>query len=127
MIDHIGFAVADYSAAKAFYDTVLAALGGRCLFEVTAEQSGSANYAGFGRDRPTFWISDGAPLGAQLHVAFTAQNREQVDRFHAAALAAGATDNGKPGLRPVYHEHYYGAFVIDPDGHNVEAVCHDSA
>jgi catechol 2,3-dioxygenase-like lactoylglutathione lyase family enzyme len=92
--------------------------------EVTAEQTGGDAHCGFGRDCPQFWIGTGRPLQGVLHVAFAAPSRAVVDAFHAAALAAGGRDNGKPGLRPHYHENYYGAFVLDLDGHNVEVVCH---
>jgi catechol 2,3-dioxygenase-like lactoylglutathione lyase family enzyme len=125
MLDHIGFGVSDFIRSRAFYEKALAPLGIKIVMEVTAEQSGSYQGAGFGEDRkPYFWIGNGTPLAGRLHVAFAAPNRAAVDAFYAAALAAGATDNGPPGLRPHYHPSYYGAFVLDPDGHNVEAVCH---
>lgn len=127
MLDHIGIPVADYAASKTFYEAALAPLGITLLMEVTPEQTGHASAAGFGSDNnPYFWIGDdGAPPpGLHSHVAFAAGNRAQVDAFHAAALAAGGRDNGAPGLRPHYHANYYGAFVHDPDGHNIEAVCH---
>ena len=88
------------------------------------EYTDGVRVAGYGRDRPTFWISEGEKQSPATHVALVAENRAQVDAFHGAALAAGGTDNGGPGLRPHYHEHYYGAFVLDPDGNNIEAVCH---
>lgn len=125
MLDHIGFGVSDYARSRAFYEKALAPLGIKILMEVTVEQSGSYEGAGFGDDRkPYFWIGNGPPLTGRLHVAFTAASREAVDAFYHAALAAGATDNGPPGIRAHYHPSYYGAFVLDPDGHNVEAVCH---
>lgn len=124
IIDHIGFAVHDVARSKAFYEKALAPLGVKALFEVTAEQTGGESHCGFGRDHPEFWIGTGRHLRGVLHVAFTAPSRDVVDAFHAAALAAGGRDNGKPGLRPHYHPNYYGAFVLDPDGHNVEVVCH---
>ncbi len=128
MLDHIGFSVSDFARAKAFYQKALAPLGYHILMEVTAEQSGSYEGAGFGDDRkPSFWIGTGTPLAGRLHVAFTARSRADVDAFYQAALAAGASDNGPPGIRAHYHPNYYGAFVIDPDGHNVEAVCHAPA
>jgi catechol 2,3-dioxygenase-like lactoylglutathione lyase family enzyme len=89
-----------------------------------SDEGGPAGYAGFGAERPQFWIGTGKAFTGRLHVAFAATDREQVRAFYAAALAAGAKDNGPPGLRPHYHANYYGAFVIDPDGHNVEAVSH---
>jgi catechol 2,3-dioxygenase-like lactoylglutathione lyase family enzyme len=126
MIDHVGLAVSGYERSREFYRSVLAPLGGELVMEVTAEQTGDGSHAGFGmHGRPTFWIgtSQNAHSG-NVHVAFTAPDRDAVRAFHRLALEAGATDNGAPGLRPHYHEHYYGAFVLDPDGHNIEAVCH---
>lgn len=124
VLDHIGFAVTDLASSKAFYEKALAPLDVKPLFEVTAEMTGGEAHCGFGRDRPEFWIGTGRRLQGVLHVAFTASSRAVVDAFHEAATAAGGKDNGKPGLRPHYHPNYYGAFVLDPDGHNVEAVCH---
>jgi|SRR4249919_1004768 len=126
MIDHIGLPVSDYRKSKAFYTHVLTPLGYGLVMEVTPEMTGgSDSHAGFGlQSRPQFWIGSGDALRGRLHVCFAANTRAQVDAFHIAALAAGATDNGAPGLRPLYHANYYGAFVIDPDGHNIEAVCH---
>ena len=126
MIDHLGLPVSDYARSKAFYERALLPLGYSMVFEVTpAMTDGSESHAGFGLPRrPQFWISSGEPLRGRLHVAFAANTRAQVDAFHVAALAAGGHDNGAPGLRPQYHEHYYGAFVLDLDGHNIEAVCH---
>jgi catechol 2,3-dioxygenase-like lactoylglutathione lyase family enzyme len=128
MIDHVGLQVSGYERSREFYRKVLAPLGGELVMEVTAEQTGDGAHAGFGMNgRPTFWIGTSQqanhPTGA-VHVAFTAPNRSAVMAFHRAAIEAGAKDNGAPGLRPHYHAHYYGAFVLDPDGHNVEAVCH---
>lgn len=124
MIDHMGLAVSDFARARAFYERVMPALGAHLMMEFGPEVTGSVRVAGFGRDKPDFWISEGEHTAPRVHVAFYATDRAMVDAFHAAALAAGATDNGAPGLRPEYHEHYYGAFVLDPDGHNIEAVCH---
>lgn len=128
MLDHVGFAVTDYTKSKAFYEEALRPLGIGLLMEVTPEQTGGDAHAGFGEGRkPYFWISTGAkPKGGQ-HVAFAAPDRKSVDAFYAAAIATGGRDNGKPGLRPVYHPDYYGAFVLDPDGNNIEAVCHSPA
>ena len=125
MLDHIGLQVFDYERSKLFYQRVLAPLGGALAMEVTAEQTGHRAHAGFGMNgKPCFWISTDPALGrGQVHVAFTAADRRSVDAFHAAALAAGARDNGAPGPRLHYHPNYYGAFVLDPDGHNIEAVC----
>ncbi|MFI4995125.1 MAG: VOC family protein [Hyphomicrobiales bacterium] len=125
MLDHIGFAVSDFERSLAFYKKALEPLGFGLVMEVPREATGGEAHAGFGRDgRPQFWIGTGKGLAGRLHVAFAARNRADVDAFHAAAIRAGATDNGKPGLRPIYHPNYYGAFVLDPDGHNIEAVCH---
>lgn len=124
MLDHIGIPVSDYARSKAFYERALAPLGIGLAMEVTPEQTGNDWSGGFGsQGKPYFWIGPD-PNTARTHVAFVAPDRAAVDAFHKAALAAGARDNGAPGLRPHYHEHYYGAFVLDPDGHNVEAVCH---
>ena len=124
MLDHVGVAVSDYDRAKAFYQQALAPLGIALLFEVTAEQTGAEAHAGFGAaGRPFFWIGTGARPTQSIHVAFAAPDRATVAAFHAAALAAGGTDNGAPGLRPHYHADYYGAFVLDADGNNIEAVC----
>ena len=118
IIDHIGFAVADYARSKHFYAHCLAPLG----LELVTEIEG---WAGFGRDgKAELWFGEDDPVQAPMHIAFVAENRERVAAFHRAGLEAGARDNGAPGLRPIYHEHYYGAFLIDPDGHNIEAVCH---
>ncbi|CAM3507184.1 VOC family protein [Paracidovorax anthurii] len=125
MIDHTGVVVTDIEASKAFYRQALAAIGYQLLAEFPAAVTGHTDVAGFGEPpKPDFWISRGTPNQPPLHVAFRAATRAAVDAFHAAALAAGGTDNGAPGLRPHYHPHYYGAFVRDPDGHNIEAVCH---
>ena len=125
MIDHLGINVADFDASKAFYDQAMAPLGASLIYMVPLEYTGGAKVGGYGRDRPVFWLQEGKDgQKAHQHVAFTARSRAEVDAFHAAALAAGGKDNGEPGLRPHYHPNYYGAFVFDPDGNNVEAVCH---
>jgi catechol 2,3-dioxygenase-like lactoylglutathione lyase family enzyme len=124
MLDHIGFPVADFARSKAFYERALVPLGYRVVMEVNLSDDGEDGYAGFGAGRPQFWIGTGKPLQGRLHVAFMAKNRAEVRAFYEAALAAGGSDNGAPGLRPHYHENYYGAFVLDPDGHNIEAVTH---
>lgn len=125
MLDHVGFAVTDYGKSKAFYEKALQPLGISVVMEVTPEQAGGDAHAGFGEGfKPYFWIGTGAkPKGGQ-HVAFAAKDRKSVDAFYEEALAAGGRDNGAPGLRPIYHPDYYGAFVLDPDGNNIEAVCH---
>lgn len=126
IFDHMGFGVGDYVRAKAFYGAVLAPLGIHFVMEIEAHDNASGfAAAGFGRDGdPLFWIGAEGVTRPVMHLAFRAQTREQVDHFHAAALAVGGTDHGAPGLRPRYHPHYYAAFIIDPDGHNIEAVCH---
>ena len=124
MIDHMGFPVSDYARSKAFYEKALAPLGYVLVREVL-ENAFGAKAAGFGiGGKPDFWIGGEGGLNRELHVAILAKDRAQVDGFHKAALAAGGTDNGAPGIRAHYHPNYYGAFVIDPDGHNIEAVCH---
>jgi catechol 2,3-dioxygenase-like lactoylglutathione lyase family enzyme len=128
MLDHVTLRVGDLARSRGFYATALAPLGISVLWEVTAEQSGGNTYVGFGEDRkPYFWIGGGEPASGPMHVAFVAADRATVAAFHAAALAAGGRDNGGPGLRPHYHPNYFGAFVLDPDGNNVEAVCHAPA
>jgi catechol 2,3-dioxygenase-like lactoylglutathione lyase family enzyme len=117
MFDHLGFGVADFAASRAFYTAALAPLG----IEVAMELDGRA---GMGRDgRAQFWFGDKNKPANPMHLAFTASNRAEVRAFHEAALKAGGKDNGGPGLRPDYHPDYYGAFVIDLNGHNIEAVC----
>jgi catechol 2,3-dioxygenase-like lactoylglutathione lyase family enzyme len=125
MLDHVGIPVSDFMHSKGFYLKVLATLGYGLVLEVASEETGGHSHAGFGpKGKPAFWIGSGKPLKGGVHFAFVAKNREAVRAFHKAALAAGGKDNGAPGLRPHYHENYYGAFVLDPDGHNIEAVCH---
>jgi predicted lactoylglutathione lyase len=126
VIDHVGIPVSDLSHATEFYLKALAPLGIGMIMQVSAEQTGKGAAVGFGAEmKPIFWIGEGdAASGQHVHVAFAAQSRADVDAFYQAALAAGAKDNGAPGLRPHYHADYYGAFVIDLDGNNIEAVCH---
>lgn len=121
MFDHVGFRVRNLAASRAFYLAALAPLG----FGVAMQ---GPTGVGLGRGRkPELWLAQGDPPVSPLHIAFAAGNRAEVDAFHAAALAAGGRDNGRPGLRLHYHPNYYGAFAIDPDGHNIEAVCHRAA
>ncbi|WKE64261.1 VOC family protein [Gallaecimonas kandeliae] len=128
MIDHTGVTVSDFEKSKAFYQAALAPLGYSLLMSLPKAVTGSTDVAGFGEPpKPDFWISQGTPNRPPIHVAIRAANRAQVDAFHRAALDAGGTDNGAPGPRPHYHPDYYGAFVLDPDGHNIEAVCHEPA
>jgi catechol 2,3-dioxygenase-like lactoylglutathione lyase family enzyme len=116
MIDHVKLFVADPAASRAFYEAALAPLGYRVLLEP------APSVVGMGKDRPDFWLAEGPPT--TCHVSFRAESEQEVQRFHAAATAAGGRDNGEPGLRPRYHQNYYGAFVLDLDGNNVEAVYH---
>jgi catechol 2,3-dioxygenase-like lactoylglutathione lyase family enzyme len=120
VLDHIGIAVGDYERSKAFYAQALEPLGMSLLLEPIE------GAAGFGKDgKPFFWVEGiGRYEQGTTHVAFAVDDRATVDAFHTAALAAGGTDNGAPGIRAIYHPNYYGAYVLDPDGHNIEAVCH---
>ena len=133
MLDHISIRVVDYERSKKFYEAALAPLGYTLAME---RPSGGGFRRGF---IPDFWIKQGEPVsvgapagsavvtgcgGPEVHVAFAADDRDSVDNFYRAALAAGARDNGAPALRPDYHPNYYGAFVLDPDGYNIEEVCH---
>lgn len=128
MIDHIGFPVSDYARAKAFYATALAPLGYSLIMEVTQQERPGEGAAGFGADgKPDFWIGGEGALNKPVHIAIVAKDRPTVDAFYKAAIAAGGRDNGAPGIRAHYHPNYYGAFVLDPDGHNIEAVCHGPA
>ena len=124
MIDHLGLDVGDYRRSRDFYAAALEPLGYGVKTELPAEPSGVPDRAGFGPSHPVFWIAGGGAVEKPLHFAFSATNRAQVDAFYRAALGAGGRDNGAPGLRPHYHPNYYAAFVFDPDGHNIEAVCH---
>ncbi|HEV7344711.1 MAG TPA: VOC family protein [Devosia sp.] len=120
-LDHLGFSARDYAVSRAFYAAALAPLGVKPLMEFEDE---GGKITGFGGSHPFFWVGDGGAQGGRMHVCFAAANRAEVEAFYAAAIAAGAKDNGPPGLRERYHPNYYAAFVFDPDGHNVEAVCH---
>jgi catechol 2,3-dioxygenase-like lactoylglutathione lyase family enzyme len=123
LIDHIGVGVRDFEESRVFYQRLLAPLGIMLVADVDADNRA----AGFGRDgRDDFWIHEGRPLG-RMHVAFDALTTEQVDAFHAEGLVAGGRDNGAPGLRPEYSETYYAAYVLDPNGNNIEAVFHGDA
>jgi catechol 2,3-dioxygenase-like lactoylglutathione lyase family enzyme len=118
MIDHVKINVSDYARSKAFYEKALAPVGYSLLMEF------GGTVGGFGTNqKPDLWITQGE-VGSPVHVALAA-DRPTVDAFHVAALEAGGTDNGAPGPRPIYHQNYYGAFILDPDGHNIEVVCHN--
>jgi catechol 2,3-dioxygenase-like lactoylglutathione lyase family enzyme len=129
MIDHIGMPVGDIARATEFYLKALKPLGIGIVKQVSAEQTGAGAAVGFGADmKPFFWIGEAPTAGdSHVHVAFVANSRADVDAFYQAALTAGGKDNGAPGLRPHYHANYYGAFVLDPYGNNIEAVCHAPA
>lgn len=131
IIDHLNIGVSDAERSRAFYEKALAPLGLKLLLSIAPEhaegggeqQKAGGTMHGFGREhKPLFWIVGNAQVGTATHFAFIAERRDQVDAFYAAAIAAGGTDNGPPGIRR-YHENYYGAFVHDPDGINIEAVC----
>jgi len=126
MIDHTSVGVSNFEASRRFYAQALAPLGYGLVMAMSPEQTGGKGVAGFGTpDKPDFWIAGGGAQVPPAHVAFAAASRSVVDSFHAAAIAAGGRDNGAPGLRTHYHPNYYATFVLDPDGHNIEAVCHD--
>jgi catechol 2,3-dioxygenase-like lactoylglutathione lyase family enzyme len=126
MIDHTGVVVSDFDRSKQFYLAALAPIGFSLLAEFPASVTGHTDVAGFGEPpKPEFWISRGKPNNPTVHVAFRVSSRSLVDAFYRAAIEAGGTDNGRPGIRAHYHPNYYGAFVLDPDGHNIEAVCHE--
>jgi catechol 2,3-dioxygenase-like lactoylglutathione lyase family enzyme len=135
VLDHVGIHVADLARSSGFYTGALGALGHALVMSLDGNAIGMPSQHGFGRDgKPSFWIIEAAarggpeahgnPVDRGSHIAFTAPDRAAVDAFHAAAIAAGGRDNGPPGLRPQYHPAYYGAFVLDLDGNNIEAVCH---
>lgn len=118
IIDHLGFVISNFETSKQFYTKCLAPLGIQLVMEVEG-------WAGFGKDgKPELWFGSSGEAHKPMHIAFSADNRAQVNNFYEAALAAGAKNNGAPGIREMYHPNYYGAFVLDPDGHNLEAVCH---
>jgi catechol 2,3-dioxygenase-like lactoylglutathione lyase family enzyme len=124
MIDHMSVSVGDFAVSKAFYKAALAPLAFQLLQEIPAAVTGDVDAAGFGEAGDgEFWITGGGPTTPHLHLAFRVATAAMVDGFHRAALAAGGRDNGAPGIRAVYHPNYYAAFVLDPDGHNIEAVC----
>jgi catechol 2,3-dioxygenase-like lactoylglutathione lyase family enzyme len=125
MIDHVGFAVSDADKSRAFYEAALAPIGITLITTAMPDQTEAHGTAhGFGRDgKAFFWMGDNERVGEGTHVAFAVGTRDEVDAFHAAGLKAGGRDNGAPGLRDHYGPDYYAAFVLDPDGNNIEAVC----
>ncbi|MBK9136085.1 MAG: VOC family protein [Betaproteobacteria bacterium] len=118
MFDHVGFGVTHLAESKAFFVNALKPLG------VSVAMEGPYGVGMGQNNKPSLWLFETQERPAHLHIAFAANSRADVDAFYRAALAAGGKDNGAPGLRPQYHANYYGAFVIGPDGHNIEAVCH---
>lgn len=126
MIDHLSVVVSDYARSKAFYLQALAPTGHSRLTELRATSTGQESAGFCHADGSDFWISQGDAINPPIHIAFRVSSRAAVDAFYKAAIAAGGRDNGAPGLRPHYHANYYGAFVLDPDGHNIEAVCHEA-
>src|SRR5687768_3530892 len=126
MIDHVGYAVSDLERSRRFYDAALAPLGLAVIMRVPADQNPSGGTAlGYGKDgNPFFWIGDNERVGEGTHVAFRVETRAEVEAFHAAGLAAGGTDHGGPGVREHYGPNYYAAYLLDPDGLNIEAVCY---
>jgi catechol 2,3-dioxygenase-like lactoylglutathione lyase family enzyme len=127
MIDHTGVVVSDFEKSKAFYTAALAPINYSLLMQFPASVTGRTDVAGFGEaGKPDFWIHNGTPNQPPIHIAFRVNARALVDAFYQAAMQAGGTDNGPPGIRAHYHPNYYGAFVLDPDGHNIEAVCHEA-
>jgi catechol 2,3-dioxygenase-like lactoylglutathione lyase family enzyme len=128
MLDHVGLVVSDLPRSRQFYLAALAPLSIGIVLEVAKEQTGGYAGAGFGTgSKLSFWVGAGDHRSGPVHVAFTASSRDAVDAFYKAALSVGGCDNGLPGVRAHYHLNYYGAFVLDPDGNNVEAVYHGSA
>lgn len=124
MLDHVEISVRDVARSRAFYLAALAPLGYGIVMEAGDDGKGGHSQIAFGGGKPEFWVGIGRAATGHVHIAFTAKDRAGVEAFYRAALAAGGRDNGPPGLRPHYHPDYYGAFVFDPDGHNIEAVCH---
>jgi len=130
MIDHVSAYTTHFEASKRFYAAVLAPLGSKLQREITTSwdpEFPTRRMCAFGPERPIFWVIEVREAASPRHMAFSAASRTQVEDFHRAALADGARDNGAPGVRAIYHPTYYGAFVFDPDGNNVEAVCHAPA
>ena len=128
MIDHTGLQVSDPVASRRFYEGALGPLGYRLVMQMPVSAAGGRVVLGYGvPPKPDFWVAEGTPETPRIHIAFRADSRAAVDAFHRAALEAGGRDNGPPGVRTHYHASYYAAFVLDPDGHNVEAVCHTPA
>ncbi|MEL6968316.1 MAG: VOC family protein [Pseudomonadota bacterium] len=126
MFDHITIGVLDAERALAFYDRALEPLGFQRLVDLPLTETDGVRVCAYGADRPQFWLAEEKPTQGLMHIAFVAKNRAAVDTFYTEALNAGGKDNGPPGPRPHYHEDYYAAYVFDPEGHNIEAVCYGS-
>ena len=127
MIDHTEIVVSDFETSKKFYSAALAPIGIKLILELPASVTGKTDFAGFGElSEAEFWIAQGTPSNPLIHIAFRVSTRSLVDDFYTAAIAAGGRDNGAPGIRPHYHSNYYAAFVLDLDGNNIEAVCHEA-
>ena len=124
MIDHMSLKVADFAAMVSFYEKALAPLGIAVMMRFGKDVTGAGEVVGLGREKPFLWLVEKGKTTPPTHIAIRAESRDEVDAFYKAAMAAGGQDNGAPGLRPHYHPNYYGSFVIDPEGHNLEAVCH---
>lgn len=125
VLDHISLSVGDMARARAFYEKALAPIGFTVLMEFPASMTGTVDVAGLGVEgKPYFWLSASGRQTPATHIAFGVETRAEVDAFYEASITAGGTDNGAPGIREIYHPTYYGAFVRDPEGHNIEAVCH---
>lgn len=128
VIDHLGISISDPTVSRHFYDRALAPIGYAMLAQVPVEHTGGKAVLGYGiAPKADFWITEGEATKPHIHVAFRVESRRQVDEFYKAAMAAGGRDHGAPGERPHYQANYYGAFVLDPDGHNIEVVCHNPA
>jgi catechol 2,3-dioxygenase-like lactoylglutathione lyase family enzyme len=127
MIDHMSLSVGDFAPMLEFYEKALAPLGIKAMMRFGKDVTGDYELAGLGREKPFLWIADAGRTTPRVHLAIRAETRNEVDAFYRAAVAAGGQDNGAPGLRPHYHPDYYGAFVLDPEGHNLEVVCHKAA
>ena len=124
MIDHTSISVTDFGVSKKFYQQLLGSIGYELLAELPASVTGTVDVCGFGeKGKPDFWLAS-ATAAPRQHIAFRVDSHALVEAFYQAGLAAGGRDNGPPGPRPHYHANYYGSFILDPDGHNVEAVCH---
>lgn len=124
IIDHVGLSATDFERSRAFYTAALGALGIR---ELSNFSERGESHVGYGKTSPSFWLGSGKIHRGEAHIAFVAASPAEVEAFYVTALANGGRDNGPPGLRPHYHPGYFGAFVLDPDGHNIEAVFHGSA